>query len=534
VNLPRGMRDPLGRALLATAAVIAVAWLSMFNSADPDLWGHVRYGQDVLAAGHLPRTATHTYTAPDHPWINHEILAEMALAVTADAGGRAALIALKGALAFGVVAILAATALTRGAGAAVTAVSLVAVAVNVAPGWSWRPQLFGYCLYLLEMLILATGRGRWLLPPLVAVWTNTHGSFLAGLGVLGAYLGGEAAEAWWRGDAAARRTALRNAAVIAASTAATLVNPYGVHLLVWLARDLAPPRPEIVEWRPLTFGDIEFVPFLSIALPVALAWLLNRGARTWAWSLVLALTVWQSVRHVRHITFFALAAGVWLPPALETIVRRYRTGAPSTARSVRLAWLYGTVWPVALLVAGGVLVTRRGLQVDRAQFPVNAFTFMAEHRLTGRLLPNFDWAQYAIATFAPATAVAFDGRLRTCYPQSLADFYFDFLIGDSPRYRWRDPSSPPFDDERILHIGDPDFVLVNRRFPHAVEVMGRQRAWVVLYQDGLAQLWGRRSRYDDPTSPLYLAPELRRVSDEPQTGLVAWPAFPPGTPMVQR
>ncbi len=52
-----------------------------FNLVDPDLWGHVRYAEDWLADGQLPRTATHTFTAVDHPWINHENLAELAFAL---------------------------------------------------------------------------------------------------------------------------------------------------------------------------------------------------------------------------------------------------------------------------------------------------------------------------------------------------------------------------------------------------------------------------------------------------------------------
>ena len=48
---------------------------------DPDLWGHVKYGQEVIADGCLPETATHTYTAEGFRWINHENLSEIAVAL---------------------------------------------------------------------------------------------------------------------------------------------------------------------------------------------------------------------------------------------------------------------------------------------------------------------------------------------------------------------------------------------------------------------------------------------------------------------
>jgi hypothetical protein len=49
---------------------------------------------------------------------------------------------------------------------------------------------------------------------------------------------------------------------------------------------------------------------------------------------------------------------------------------------------------------------------------------------------------------------------------------------------------------------------------------------VLLYQDSLAQLWGRSTRYDDPHNPDYLPPSNRQISDAPQTGYVLWPATP--------
>src|SRR5262245_54888612 len=47
--------------------------------ADADLWGHVRFGQDLLASHRLVIPDTHSFTS-DKPWVNHEWLAEVAMA----------------------------------------------------------------------------------------------------------------------------------------------------------------------------------------------------------------------------------------------------------------------------------------------------------------------------------------------------------------------------------------------------------------------------------------------------------------------
>ena len=81
-------RDPLRRAVVVALWLAGVLILAKGNRADPDLWGHVLYGQDVLAHGVLPRTATYTFTAPDQPWINHQNLSELIFAALVRVGAR--------------------------------------------------------------------------------------------------------------------------------------------------------------------------------------------------------------------------------------------------------------------------------------------------------------------------------------------------------------------------------------------------------------------------------------------------------------
>ena len=44
--------------------------------ADPDLWGHTRFGLDMLATHTLPSGDPYSFTQ-DIPWINHEWLSEL-------------------------------------------------------------------------------------------------------------------------------------------------------------------------------------------------------------------------------------------------------------------------------------------------------------------------------------------------------------------------------------------------------------------------------------------------------------------------
>ncbi len=175
------------------------------------------------------------------------------------------------------------------------------------------------------------------------------------------------------------------------------------------------------------------------------------------------------------------------------------------------------------------------VKVDRSFYPVDAMQFMADHRLEGRVFVTFNWAQYALAVFSersPSSRIAFDGRFRTCYPQHVIDMYFDFILGDlPPNKRYRDATSGPFNPKAALDFKNPDLVLFERKRENCIATMEAcSDDWCLLYQDSVAQLWGRRSIYDNPWSATYLPRSDRRVGNELQEGVVAWPAYP----VVQR
>jgi hypothetical protein len=266
--------------------------------------------------------------------------------------------------------------------------------------------------------------------------------------------------------------------------------------------------------------------------------LLTRQRRDLTHVAILCLTLWQACEHRRHIAFVAILFGFWMPVHVQSLLARLRRQEAEEADEpisprVRVAML--AILPLVIGLLGcGLFKHIREIPVRRDAYPVTAFQYITDQNLNGHLLLRFKWAQYAIAAFSvespdrPHLKVAFDGRFRTCYPQELVDMYFDFAIGDAPpEMRYRSANSPPVDGGRILRYKDPDLVLIDRAQTYSVQMMQEhQQDWTLLYQDELAQLWGRTDKYDDPRSADYIPLERRRISDEPQEGSVAWPALP--------
>jgi tetratricopeptide (TPR) repeat protein len=84
-------RAPVTRALawvsLALAGVVGAALL-WHTTGDLDLLLHDRTGRDILAGDGIPRLNGYSFTAPEHPWLDHEWAFQVLVAAVGDLGGQ--------------------------------------------------------------------------------------------------------------------------------------------------------------------------------------------------------------------------------------------------------------------------------------------------------------------------------------------------------------------------------------------------------------------------------------------------------------
>jgi hypothetical protein len=312
-----------------------------------------------------------------------------------------------------------------------------------------------------------------------------------------------------------------------------------------LFRELGAPRPEIVEWRPPELLASYMIPFWLLLVVWLVTLLASQRPHDFTELVIQTATLWQSLEHRRHIPFFAIAFGFWMVPHVDSVLRRWRIvqNARHVAQPVSRGWNYafGGAIGLAFVLAVAQLVFRLSdMPVPRNEYPVSAFQYLADRNLEGKMVVTFNWAQYAIAAFGKKTPadrgilIHTDGRFRTCYAQELLDMHFDFVLADLGPRRYRSRHSSLRAADRILEYGNPDLVLASRRQPGSVNVMFRnQDRWTLLYQDKVAQLWGRTARYGDPGSPDFIPLTERLVTDDEQHGSVTWPALPRRQPFLQ-
>ena len=198
------------------------------------------------------------------------------------------------------------------------------VAYNLVHHWSMRPQLATYTSYVLMLALLhwcfQGWQGRWYfthspsdisysskrlrclwgLPVLMFVWANSHGGFVAGYCIFVAYIGLRGVELlinWGRGSFGMLR---RLTMMVVASGLATLINPYGPGLHGWLIQSLGRPRPEIIEWHAPDMMSTVMIPLWVIMFSWFAVMLLTKRSRDVTHMVILLLTLWQTLSHVRH------------------------------------------------------------------------------------------------------------------------------------------------------------------------------------------------------------------------------------------
>lgn len=464
-STPPGKSVPLAARLFALALLFII--IVAPTTADPDLWGHVLFGRDIVAARSVPATDPYSFSS-DRRWINHEWLAEVLMYLSYRAGGAAGLVFLKGVVVCATLGcVVAGLRRWRFRPLHHDALILVALAGTWTRYHPVRPQLFSLLLFALLLLILQEAEREgprrliWTVP-VFAAWANLHGGFLVGLAAL----------AVW-GIVRVVRVRREWPGVLVfgcAAGAATLVTPYGLELWRFLRETVGASRPEISDWQPaLSAGPLVLIPWTIVVLTAGLA--LWRGRRTGipisAVAIVATLAL-GSLRIGRIDAFLALSVVMLLGPCFG----KPKEAAGGETRWSTVAWACA----LALVIAGAAALSPRGSCIGMPNYPEAEATAFLQDR-QGRLLTLFDWGQYAIWHFGGRLKVSMDGRRETVYSEALSDAHFRLYFGEegsialvrqlAPDFIWLPAGSPAIamlerEGWRAVFKGPVSAVLANR------------------------------------------------------------------------
>ena len=471
------------------AVLIAILIADSNRHSDPDLWGHVRFGQIFIAKRHLLHHDIYSYSAAGHPWRDHEWLAEVLMAAVYNTAGVAGLKLWKFVCSAAALLCVVDTEASAGARPTLQLAILFAAAFGLVLQAQLRPQMFSFALLAALLALVARDTYRrdaplWLVIPLMVLWVNLHGGFFIGVAALALYTA--VATFCDRTDSARGRRGIRLVLLTVAATAATVVNPYGLGMWETVAHALANPytRNVVKDWQPLLWamriqwhsapsGVSLYLAVIGMAAALAVAFAASPRTDDLPLVAVAAMMTLAAFVSVRNMALAAIALSGPLAHHLALLqARRSSDGAPARWRLGSHLAMFGLAGAMAL---GGGLFSSR-LATDRV-YPRAALDFMSERNLHGKVLSEFAWGEYLIWHSVPADEVFIDGRYDTVYPFKVIRDYLEFYF-DGPGAG------------AVLDSYAHDFVLIGPHVP-ARRLMEGRHDWKLLYRDDAALLYGR-------------------------------------------
>ena len=458
---------------------------------DPDVWWHIKNGQNILATRHWPTVDPYSFTVNGTPWLSYEWLGDVVLGFVGRFGLQA-LDALLIVLASIIMLAVYYLATLRSGNSKASFVAALLLSIFAFGNFTLRPQMFGFlllviCLILLEEFRQGNSRALWFLPPLFLLWVNMHGSWVIGLGVVVValvcglfefHIGSLEGVRWTQ----KQRIQLESA--LLASIAMIPFTPYGTRLATYpftVASSLPLNIANIREWLPMPFNLAAGKLFLALIVGVFVLQAFHRFTfRLDEWVLALGGIV-MACLHVRFVLLFV----PFFAPLLATILARF---IPGYYRA-KDQFAFNAVLMVGMAVAMIWHFPSRSDLDEKVQraFPSRAVNYLRSHPLKGPVFNTYGYGGYLIA-YLPEQKVFIDGR---------GDLY-EIAGAFADYFQVTDLKPAAFS---VLKSYGIRACILDRGEPLAV-VLGNHPAWKRVYSDDTSVILVRKDSLDGTAASL--------------------------------
>ncbi len=399
---------------------------------DSDVPWHLATGKLLLETGKVPTTDPWSFASQGQPWYLLSWVWDLLLGVAEKGFGEFGVLVFVLMVSAALVSMLAAHLVTmRVSLSAIFFTSMVA-GLCIQDFITARPHLGGYALAFIFYVLAYHSRGKTTygtlraLPPLMLLWANTHGSFIAGFTILAAY----SVEAFVARDYVWLK---RLIVTTLACGVMALLNPYGLEVTIGALKTLnGTARSYTIEWLPFTFSSstgistwlILFIMasnlrFANVPLAdklLSIAWLL------------------ASMFIIRNGAIFVLLSAPYLARCMDEATMDLReVRKPSKFVGVMEAQPLWRLWVAAV---GLVLVFSYGASkfpyqdkiLSEGASAFDAIDYATEHYSDHKFLSNFNFGGQVIYRSGGKLAFMMDSRAGTVYPEQVIKDYLTFLF----------------------------------------------------------------------------------------------------------
>jgi tetratricopeptide (TPR) repeat protein len=450
--------------ILYGLTLLAVFTLALSSLTEFDFWWYLASGERILATRSVPATDPFSYTAQGRPWINHMWASQVLVLKLWQAGGRVALVILKGLIVTATFGVVLLTMRRRGVHPILASLVTLVAAWAGWEFWDVRPQIVTYLLLGVFLYLLREGwetRPRTLawLPLLMVPWANLHAGFVTGIAVIGLVGVGTALPSLARQEQ--RRAGWRvlglATGVGAVTGLASLVNPFGLQAVLF-PLEVVNTRlfmSSTAEWFSPNFHNPAYRGFelMLLLLVPAFAW---GRARLGVTDALVGLTFAHlGLSSARHTPLFAVAVAPLLADGLQGSLQEAWSRQPRAwDLAGRLQRALPSLWPIVISARTPVAVAAFGLLVGVAagwigfldplanpflqdlnerRYPRETIGFIKRERLPAPLFNAYAWGGYELWRLYPDYRVFIDGRTHVYGREVLQDFLEINTLG--PRWR---------------------------------------------------------------------------------------------------
>jgi hypothetical protein len=382
---------------------------------DPDLWWHLKVGENILATHHWPTTDPYSFTAAGQPWLAYEWLGDVFFASVARVGGLRGLQALLIVLGAAIMLALYGYATLRSRNSKAGFVAATVLLVLAAANFNLRPQMLGYLFLFLTLIALERFRqGRqtalWFLPALFLIWINTHGTWEIGLATILVYWfcglrkfrAGDIEMHAWKPE-----ERVRLSLVFLLCLAVIPITPYGTRLAAYpfdVASSLPLNLAKIQEWQPMPLNSFGPKLFLTLVLGTIAVQILS--PLKWRVEDVL-LFLGASVMAFVHARFLLIFVP-FFTPVFATVLARW---VPGYQREKDPYVLNAVLMAVMLAAMIHYFPSRvKTEEIVATNFPVGAVNYLKEHPASGAMFNSYGFGGYLVYSRGDEHKVFIDGR----------------------------------------------------------------------------------------------------------------------------
>ncbi|MCP3988100.1 MAG: hypothetical protein GY724_03430 [Actinomycetia bacterium] len=379
---------------------------------------HLATGQLILDTGSIPTADPYSLAAHGDPWTVQSWLVSVIYAGLDSTLGGWSIRLMNGML--GAAITVGLWRLTASVRQLLTRTMVVALALLIGTFlWPPRPLLFGLLAMVLVLEVAQDLRARWWLIPIFWFWVNAHGSFVLGLGVLGAIMVGAAID-----NRRLPQDEVKTLAVAVVGCLLAAVNPVGPRLL-WFPFHLM-GRSEALE-RVSEWGSPGFRSPVEQLFLIPLVMIVIAASRQARWRALLPALVFfvSGLLAVRNLGLASIAVVALVAPSLADL-----GGSIDGSERGRLASVVAMVAAIGLAIASFAVMT--GAPVELEDYPIAEIDWLEAHELVAqddvRLVQRDYVGNYLTLRYGSEARVFMDDRFDF-HPLDVIEDHNALLLG---------------------------------------------------------------------------------------------------------